>query len=177
MITDYLLQAYILFYIGFLAYQPLAEPPLSYLSTFFLFTNVLMLLLVSIYVVMLKDFEREIGTNNYAAIYFTTAIAGNFSLLSVAFGEQPPFPLFGAAAGVFGVFGAYIARHPWELVVSEGLPMVSLMAFVFLTLGHIILYGRLDFLPIIIGVVWGYALPKNPVQPKGPPSPAYGRRY
>ncbi|MEK6954051.1 MAG: rhomboid family intramembrane serine protease [Candidatus Micrarchaeota archaeon] len=165
MLSDYLLQAYWLAYFTYLIFPDFANPPFSYLSTFFLFTNFYFLLLISIYIVMLQDFEREIGTNNFAIAYLLGAIAGNLGLLSISFGLEPTIPLFGAAAGVFSVFGAYIARHPWELTVTEGLPMITIMAFAFLTIGHIILYGKMDFLPIIIGIVLGYALPANPNAP------------
>ena len=129
----------------------------------------------SLYFILLKDFEREIGTGNFAIAYLLGAIAGNLGLLSVSFGFEPAIPLFGAAAGVFGVFGAYIARHPWDLAITEGLPMIAIVAFAFLTLGHIILYGKMDFLPIVAGIVIGYSLPKNPVAP--PKASAYPRRY
>ncbi|MFH1750933.1 MAG: rhomboid family intramembrane serine protease [Candidatus Micrarchaeota archaeon] len=177
MLTDYLLQAYWLAYFAFLAFPAIASPPYSYLTTFFLYTNFLMLLLISLYSVLLKDFEREIGAKYYALAYIAGGIAGNFGLLSVSFGLEPAIPLFGAAAGVFGVFGAYIARHPWDMVIADGLPMLSIIAFVFLTLGHIVLYGKMDFMPILVGIVLGYALPKNPVAPSPPPMGMQRRMY
>ncbi|MFH0972009.1 MAG: rhomboid family intramembrane serine protease [Candidatus Micrarchaeota archaeon] len=175
MLTEYLVQAYAIAYLVFLGYPAVAQPPLMYISTFFLIQNPMFLLIVVMFVVMFKDFEREIGTGHFTTIYILGAIAGNLGLLSVYFGTESLIPISGASAGVFCAFGAYIARHPWDLTVTEGLPMVTIMSLVMLTLGHIILFGKMDFLPIIIGTVYGYWLPPNPNMPRRPPVPQ--RRY
>ncbi len=173
--SDILVQVYLVFYTIWLLYPEINSPPLSYLSAFFLTTDIMMLALLLVFLIILKGVERELGTNNYILIYFSAAIAGNLGLLSIHFGTPEIMPVMGASGGIFGIFGAFIVKHPYELVVADGLPLIAILAFALLTIGHVVLFGKLDFLPIIIGAVYGYALKKRqPSQPMQPPY-AYGR--
>jgi membrane associated rhomboid family serine protease len=174
MLNEYLIQAYLLLFAIFAFYPDIASPPISYLSTFFLVTNIYLLAITICYLILLRSFEQEIGTNNFGLIYFLGAIAGNLGLISLYFGSEPAIPITGATSGIFAVFGAYIARHPYDLAITEGLPMLSIISFLLLTVGHIIFFGKLDFLPVIVGIVIGYALPASPNSPRGRPMP---RRY
>ncbi|MFH1442509.1 MAG: rhomboid family intramembrane serine protease [Candidatus Micrarchaeota archaeon] len=177
MLSRYLLQVYILFFGAFLFYPEIAEPPFYFLSAFFLIPNFWLFLLICMYLVILEGLEREIGTNHFAFIYILGAIAGNISLLSIYFNAPSALPIVGAISGVMAVFGVYIARHPYDLAIFEGLPMLAIIGLILLTVGHIVLFGKFDFLPILCGVVYGYYLPKDPLPPQQPPKRLAAGRY
>ena len=97
--------------------------------------------------------EPAIGSLNFAAIYFTSLLAGSFGALVF----QPLVPTLGASTAIFGVFGALIVvAHARRISIwQSGLGPMLLLNLVFtLTVAGISIGGHLGGL--LAGFITGW---------------------
>ncbi len=88
-----------------------------------------------------RALEPAIGKLNFAAIYFTSLLAGSFGALLF----QPDLPTLGASTAIFGVFGALIVvAHARRIPIwQSGLAPILLLNLVFtLTVSGISIGGH-----------------------------------
>lgn len=160
MLSEYFIQAAIVLYLIWLAFPQVAQPPLAYATSFFLITNVFLLAFYCIFMVLLRALEQEIGVTHFLLLYFIGGVAGNIGLLTFPVGGGI-LPVSGAVAGVFALAGAFAARHPYEMSIADfayPVPIPAIFAVGVMVVIHLVLNANFDVLPLIIGVVYGFAL-------------------
>jgi hypothetical protein len=176
-----LLQAAIVVTLASLVLPQIAEPPFSYVASFFLVTPWYMVVFFFIFVVLLRGVEEEVGETNYFVVYFVGVLLGNLGFLTLKSpGAVASVPLAfvggGAMGGLLALAGVFIARHPYDLFAFRlyyPLPAIlCLVAMVFLEILTPDL--RLDYLPLLFGVAVCYGLRR--AEQQRAQSPAYYSR-
>jgi len=102
-----------------------------------------------------RSIEKNAGGTLFATVYISAGLIGNL----VAAGVGGPYPSsLGAGAALLGVIGMLAAIRPLAFVVIDLFPMPAFAAAAFVLIVQFLVNGAATFLPLLTGMLLGYAL-------------------
>jgi membrane associated rhomboid family serine protease len=178
MFVDFLIGAYMLVFVLAQLFPFVAQPPIGYVTSFFLVRDPVSLgITLAILIFFLRGFEgfeRTISTKKFMAAYFLAAMVGNLGLFHIGAAEEA----LGAKGGIMGLMGLIVALHPYEIVFEFIVPLPAIVAALFLIGVKFMIEGSFEVVPLLVGMMLGYLWKErieHPRQPKEPAGPAWRR--
>lgn len=168
MFSEFLAGAYVLVFLFAKAFPALVQPPMSYLTSFFLVRDPLTLVLYLFTIVFfVRRLEQKIGTQKFIIAYALAGIVGNLGLFHIG---AISAETMGAEAAIMGILGIVVALHPYEIVFEELVPVPAIAAAAFLIIVKFMLGNSVDIIPLLVGMMLGY-LWKPRIEHPRPPKP------
>ena len=177
MFVDFLVGAYVLVFVLAQLFPFVAQPPIGYVTSFFLVRDPVSLgITLAILIFFLRGFEgfeRTTGSKKFMAAYFLAGLVGNLGLFSIGAGGAEAL---GAKGGMMGLIGMIVALHPYEMVFEFIVPLPAIVVALFLIGVKFMIEGSFEVLPLLVGMMLGYLWKERIEHPKPKPQgPAWRR--
>ncbi len=155
--VDFLIGAYLLVFVLAKLFPSITQPPIGYLTSFFLvrdaFTLGLYMAILFFFLRFFETFEKSVGTPKFVLTYFLAGLVGNLGLFHIGALEAETL---GAKGAIMGVIGLIVALHPYEIVFEFLFPLPAVIIAILLIGVKFMLEGSLEVLPLLVGMMLGY---------------------